>query len=119
MFSYLSGEAVRFNSVVTALAVMYAAEKYLVSRISRLALRFINKNANSENVLMILQHLYVLHQRNREDEEGLSHFAPSAPPLELLEQDLGGYVINTNNRADLDKERRQKSHPNFNVFREK
>ena len=57
LFSYLSGETVRFNSVVTALAVMYAAEKYLVSRINRLALRFINKNANSDNVLMILQPL--------------------------------------------------------------
>ena len=98
----------RFNSVVTALAVMYAAEKYLVSRITRLALRFINKNATSENVLMILQHLYVLHQRNREDEEG--HFAPSAPPLEVLEQDLGGFVGNNNNRPDLDKERHHESH---------
>ena len=110
LFSYLSGETVRFNSVVTALAVMYAAEKYLVSRITRLALRFINKNATSENVLMILQHLYVLHQRTSEDEEG--HFAPSAPPLEVLEQDLGGFFSSNNNnyRPDLDKERRHKSH---------
>ena len=78
----------RFNSVVTALAVMYAAEKYMVSRINNLALKFINKNANSDNVLMILQHLYVLHQREHEDEE--VHYTPSAPPLELLEQvDMG------------------------------
>ena len=113
LFSYLSGETVRFNSVVTALAVMYAAEKYLVSRITRLALRFINKNATSENVLMILQHLYVLHQRTSEDEEG--HFAPSAPPLEVLEQDLGGFFSSNNNnyRPDLDKERRHKSHTKF------
>ena len=92
----------RFNSVVTALAVMYAAEKYLVSRITRLALRFINKNANSDNVLMILQHLYVLHQKETEDEE--VHYAPSAPPLELLDQDLVPSVSN-NSRADVDKER--------------
>ena len=110
LFSYLSGEAVRFNSVVTALAVMYAAEKYLVSRINSLALKFINKNANSDNVLMILQHLYVFHQKETEDEE--VYYAPSAPPLELFDQDLVGSVSN-NTRPDVDKERHQKSHKNM------
>ena len=109
LLSYLSGEGVRFNSVVTALAVMYAAEKYLVSRINTLALKFINKNANSDNVLMILQHLYVLHQKESQD-AGVQ-YAPSAPPLELLEKDLAAGV--SNNRPDVDKERHHKSHKNL------
>lgn len=120
LFSYLSGEAVRFNSVVTALAVMYAAEKYLVPRINSLALKFINKNANSDNVLMILQHLYVLHRKEsqEEEEEEEVHYAPSAPPLELLDQDLAPSV--STHRADVDKERHQKSHKNMTShFREK
>ena len=120
LFSYLSGEAVRFNSVVTALAVMYAAEKYLVNRINSLALKFINKNANSDNVLMILQHLYVLHQKETEDEE--VYYAPSAPPLELFDPDLvassgssssSSNNNNNNNRSDVDKERHHESHKNM------
>ena len=100
----------RFNSVVTALAVMYAAEKYMVSRINNLALKFINKNANSDNVLMILQHLYVLHQKDREEDES---YTPSAPPLELLDETLARYVSNTINRPDVDKESHHKSHQNL------
>ena len=75
--------------------------------INSLALKFINKNANSDNVLMILQHLYVLHQKDREEDES---YTPSAPPLELLDETLARYVSNTINRPDVDKERHHKSH---------
>ena len=79
----MAGDTVQFKSVMTALAVIYVAKKYLVNKIDTLALSFINKNVTSDNVLMVLQHLYVLHQKDNEEKE--VHFMPSAPPLELLD----------------------------------
>ena len=40
----MNGDAVRFKSVFTALAVIYAADKYMVKKIDILALKFIRKN---------------------------------------------------------------------------
>ena len=78
-----------WQSVVTALAVIYAAKKYMVNRIDTLALRFISKNINSENVLMVLQHLLLLAPPPPALTCSLAQhsFAPSAPALELLDQE--------------------------------
>merc|ERR1719237_899647 len=42
--SFMNGDAVRFKSVFTALAVISAADKYMVKKIDILALKFIRKN---------------------------------------------------------------------------
>ena len=55
-----------------------------MTRVETLALKFIKKNISSDNVLIILQHLYVFHNRDGEDSD--LHYEPSAPPLELLER---------------------------------
>ena len=74
----MTGDAVRFQSVPTALNVIYAAKKYMVRKIDDLALKFIYKNINSHNVLLVLQNVLML----QEEPEVL----PSAPSLALLEQ---------------------------------
>lgn len=80
LISFMTGDAVRFQSVPTALNVIYAAKKYMVGRIDELALKFIYKNISPHNVLLVLQNLLVL------QEEG-AEVAPSAPSLALLEQE--------------------------------
>ena len=78
LISFMTGDAVRFQSVPTALNVIYAAKKYMVRKIDDLALKFIYKNINSHNVLLVLQNVLML----QEEPEVL----PSAPSLALLEQ---------------------------------
>ena len=63
LISFMTGDAVRFQSVPTALNVIYAAKKYMVGRIDDLALKFIYKNINTHNVLLVLQNLVVLQVR--------------------------------------------------------
>lgn len=79
LISFMTGDAVRFQSVPTALAVIYAAKKYMVKKIDDLALKFIYKNINTHNVLLVLQHLLLLQEEPQESLE------PSAPALDLLE----------------------------------
>ena len=86
LISFMTGDAVRFQSVPTALNVIYAAKKYMVRKIDDLALKFIYKNINSHNVLLVLQNVLML----QEEPEVL----PSAPSLALLEQ-----VSKANTRA--------------------
>ena len=93
LISFMTGDAVRFQSVPTALNVIYAAKKYMVGRIDELALKFIYKNINPHNVLLVLQNLLVLQVRpgggggvQGAQEEG-AEVAPSAPSLALLEQE--------------------------------
>ena len=81
----MTGDVVKFKSVLTALAVVYAAKKYMVKKIDYLALKFINKNISSDNVLLVLQHLFVLSHRDSVTEEEFLDTTPSAPPLELLD----------------------------------
>ena len=78
LISFMTGDAVRFQSVPTALNVIYAAKKYMVRKIDDLALKFIYKNINSHNVLLVLQNVLML----QEEPEVL----PSAPSLALLDQ---------------------------------
>lgn len=85
LVSFMTGDVVKFKSVLTALAVVYAAKKYMVKKIDYLALKFINKNISSENVLLVLQHLFVLNHRDTITEEEFLDITPSAPPLELLD----------------------------------
>ena len=78
----MNGDAVRFKSVFTALAVIYAADKYMVKKIDILALKFIRKNLTVYDSLMILQHLYFLHgTRNDSDGQIVKDVEPSAPTL--------------------------------------
>lgn len=86
LMSFMIGDVVKFKSVLTALAVIYAARKYMVKRIDDLALKFINKNINSDNVLLVLQHLLILNQRDMLNEDEFYDPTPSAPPLELFDQ---------------------------------
>lgn len=79
LISFMTGDAVRFQSVPTALNVIYAAKKYMVRKIDDLALKFIYKNINSHNVLLVLQNVLML----QEEPEVL----PSAPSLALLDQE--------------------------------
>jgi len=85
LVSFMTGDVVKFKSVLTALAVVYAAQKYMVKKIDYLALKFINKNISSDNVLLVLQHLSVLNHRESVAEEECLDTTPSAPPLELLD----------------------------------
>jgi len=86
LVSFMTGDVVKFKSVVTALAVVYAAKKYMVKKIDYLALKFINKNINSDNVLLVLQHLFILNHRDTiTEEQNYYDVTPSAPPLELLD----------------------------------
>ena len=78
LISFMCGDAVRFQSVPTALNVIYAAKKYMVRKIDDLALKFIYKNINAHNVLLVLQNVLML----QEEPDVL----PSAPSLALLEQ---------------------------------
>lgn len=84
LISFMTGDAVKFQSVPTALAVIYAAKKYMVKKIDDLALKFIYKNIDRHNVLLVLQHLLLLTQAHREDQEDI--VTPTAPPLALLDQ---------------------------------
>ena len=84
--SFMTGDVVKFKSVTTALAVIYVAKKYMVKKIDDLALKFINKNINSDNVLLVLQHLLILNHRDTNTEEEFYDPTPSAPPLELFDQ---------------------------------
>ena len=94
---------------MTALAVIYVAKKYLVNKIDTLALSFVNKNVTSDNVLMVLQHLYVLHQKDSEVRD-----VPSAPQLGLLEKnaEVTGEQPQPPGTTS-DKERCQKSSSSF------
>lgn len=83
LISFMTGDAVRFQSVPTALAVIYAAKKYMVKKIDELALKFIYKNINTHNVLLVLQHLLLL-----QEEQELQPSAPSLALLELQEEEL-------------------------------
>ena len=81
-FSFMNGDAIRFKSVFTALAVIYAADKYMVKKIDILALKFIRKNLTVNDSLMILQHLYFLHgDENGRDDHVVQDMEPSAPTL--------------------------------------
>ena len=60
LISFMTGDAIKFQSVPTALNVIYAARKYMVKRIDDLALKFIYKNINVNNVLLVLQNLLLL-----------------------------------------------------------
>ena len=105
--SFMKGDTVKFKSVLTALAVIYAAQKYMVKKIDNIALKFINKNLHCDNVLMVLQHLYVL--LGKDDPQDVLHedVFPSAPPLEFLDSNLdslesysyGSYSVNSLNLA--------------------
>ena len=76
----MNGDAIRFKSVFTALAVIYAADKYMVKKIDILALKFIRKNLTVNDSLMILQHLYFLHgDENGCDDHIVQDMEPSAP----------------------------------------
>jgi len=86
LISFMTGDVVKFKSVLTALAVVYVAKKYMVKKIDDLALKFINKNINCHNVLLVLQHLFILNQRDKIIEEEFYDSTPSAPPLELFDQ---------------------------------
>ena len=78
----MNGDAVRFKSVFTALAVIYAADKYMVKKIDILALKFIRKNLTVYDSLMILQHLYFLHGTRIDfDDHIAKDIEPSAPTL--------------------------------------
>ena len=104
----MKGDTVKFKSVLTALAVIYAAQKYMVKKIDNIALKFINKNLHCDNVLMVLQHLYVL--LGKDDPQDVLHedVLPSAPPLEFLDSNLdslenysyGSYSVNSLNLAN-------------------
>ena len=85
-FSFMTGDVVKFKSVLTALAVIYVAKKYMVKKIDDLALKYIKKNINSDNVLLVLQHLLILNHRDTINEEEFFDPTPSAPPLELFDQ---------------------------------
>ena len=81
-FSFMNGDAVRFKSVFTALAVIYAADKYMVKKLDILALEFIRKNLTVNDSLMVLQHLYFLHgTENDSDDQLVQDREPSAPTL--------------------------------------
>ena len=81
-FSFMNGDAVRFKSVFTALAVIYAADKYMVKKIDILALKFIRKHITAYDSLMILQHLYFLHgTKTNFDDHHAKDIKPSAPTL--------------------------------------
>eukprot|EP00090_Calanus_glacialis_P038489 TRINITY_DN67147_c0_g1_i1.p1 TRINITY_DN67147_c0_g1~~TRINITY_DN67147_c0_g1_i1.p1 ORF type:complete len:287 (-),score=63.35 TRINITY_DN67147_c0_g1_i1:368-1228(-) len=60
LISFMSGEVVKFKTVPTALAVIYAANKYMVNNIDILALKFVSRNITSDNVLLVLHNLYRL-----------------------------------------------------------
>ena len=55
------GDVIIFRSVQTALSVIYTAKKYMVKGIDTLALIYISKNINSDNVLLVLQSILVLY----------------------------------------------------------
>lgn len=74
----MNGDAVRFKSASTALAVIYAADKYMVKKLDILALKFIRENLTVNDSLMILQHLYFLHGT---DYQLVQDKEPSAPTL--------------------------------------
>ena len=81
-FSFMNGDAVRFKSVFTALAVIYAADKYMVKKLDILALKFIRKHLTVNDSLMILQHLYFLHGTETDsDDQLVQDRKPSAPTL--------------------------------------
>jgi len=87
LISFMTGDAVKFQSVPTALAVIYAARKYMVKRIDDLALKFIYKNISVHNVLLVLQHLLLLTgQGTTEAQENTMDTEPSAPPLAMLDR---------------------------------
>eukprot|EP00090_Calanus_glacialis_P010433 TRINITY_DN18816_c0_g1_i1.p1 TRINITY_DN18816_c0_g1~~TRINITY_DN18816_c0_g1_i1.p1 ORF type:complete len:363 (-),score=123.14 TRINITY_DN18816_c0_g1_i1:261-1349(-) len=86
LISFMTGDVVKFKSVLTALAVIYVAKKYMVKKIDDLALKYIKKNINSDNVLLVLQHLLILNHRDTITEEEFFDPTPSAPPLELFDQ---------------------------------
>ena len=77
----MNGDAVRFKSVFTALAVIYAADKYMVKKIDILALKFIKKHLTVQDSLMILQHLYFLHGTESFNDHLAKDIKPSAPTL--------------------------------------
>ena len=72
----------------------------MVKTIDILALKFINKNINSDNVLMILQHLTFLHQKE----------SVTDPPLDFLDR-INGTVGDQQSlkQSSSDKERYYKS----------
>jgi hypothetical protein len=55
------GEEVIFRSVSTALSVIYSAIQYMVRGLDTLAIRYISKNINSDNVLLVLQKILVFY----------------------------------------------------------
>ena len=66
--SFMFGEGIIFRSVPTALSVIYAAKKYMVKGVDTLALMFISKNINSDNVLLVLQTILVLYDTEQTEE---------------------------------------------------
>ena len=84
-FSFMNGDAFGFKSVFTALAVIYAADKYMVKKIDILALKFIRKHLTVYDSLMILQHLYFLHENKNFDDHLAKDIEPSAPTLGNVE----------------------------------
>jgi len=95
LISFMKGGTVKFKSVLTALAVIYAAQKYMVKKIDNIALKFINKNLTRDNVLMVLQHLYVLLDKDN-PQNSPEEVLPSAPPLEeFLDSNLDSFESNS------------------------
>ena len=95
IYSFMKGDTVKFKSVLTALAVIYAAQKYMVKKIDNIALKFINKNLTRDNVLMVLQHLYVLLDKYN-PQSSPEDVLPSAPPLEeFLDSNLDSFESNS------------------------
>ena len=58
---FMFGDEVIFRSVSTALSVIYTAKKYVVRGLDTLALKYISKNINSDNVLLVLQTILIFY----------------------------------------------------------
>lgn len=79
LISFLSDGVVKLRSVATALAVVYAAKKYMVEGVDSIALMYISKNINSDNVLTVLQSIILLQSKD----DGIEDTCPTAPPWNI------------------------------------
>ena len=77
------GGEVIFRSVSTALSVIYTAKKYMVIGIDTLALMYISKNINSDNVLLVLQTILVFYNT-----EHSSHSASQDTKVQEANQNI-------------------------------
>jgi len=87
--SFMNGEDIKFRSVWTALSVIYASKKYMVRILDTLALSYIQKNITCDNVLIILENIFVLYDRDRE-----KNFESSRPLKYPNQKDQVNDVLN-------------------------